>query len=390
MATSVLDEKTKAKAYEQAKSGDWDAVGQTINDLAGYKEEVDSVGNVSLSGGANRDAASKYMKDLQREFGYNAEDYYSKKSSGSLSGSASTSGYGSGGSASGGGNDYTKYLEDMYAANLESEFAALKSAYDQNVLELDRQNDAIAEAYRAARNQAAQQSALERQRMNEFAVAQGLNTGTAGQMALSQNAAYLGSLGSIGAQEASALADTALTRAQLAADYQNDLNRTRSQINADRSQALYQELIRQQEAAAAAEAAAQKAIMEQEKFDYQKEQDALDYRLALAKLQQSGSNAETMETYKPRLTYAQVMDAVENGLVTDSIRNDYEYYVGTPYNPVSSVNQLSETARNLYNHYVATGGGLTDARKIDLAMAFDEGRINNDELNYILDALGVA
>lgn len=87
------------------------------------------------------------------------------------------SGYGSYSGGNGGYSDMTDYINDLYAQQLEAELAALKSAYDSNVAEVESQNDRIAEQYRTARNQAAAQNALESQRMNEMGIAQGLNTG---------------------------------------------------------------------------------------------------------------------------------------------------------------------------------------------------------------------
>ena len=147
-------------------------------------------------------------------------------------------------------DDMTQYINDMYAQSLEAELAALKSAYDSNVAELESQNDRIAEQYRAARNQAAGQNELQRMQMNELGSAQGLNTGATGQMALAQSMAYQGNLGNLWAQEAQTQADVDLALAQLIQQYNANVNQTTAQINAQRNQALYDEMVRQQEWAA--------------------------------------------------------------------------------------------------------------------------------------------
>ena len=83
----VLDEKKKLLAYEQAKQGNWDAVGETINELAGfYKDGVDSTGNQGWSGkGENWGAAKQFMNDLQKEFNYNANAVFSIYTNGTFS-----------------------------------------------------------------------------------------------------------------------------------------------------------------------------------------------------------------------------------------------------------------------------------------------------------------
>jgi hypothetical protein len=104
---NVLDEKLKAQAYEQAKNNNWDAVGETINQLAGYhKDGVDSTGNVGWSGsGENWAAAKKYMNDLQSEFSYDANEYYGnmiRENGGNYTGSSGGGSRGSSGGSSGG------------------------------------------------------------------------------------------------------------------------------------------------------------------------------------------------------------------------------------------------------------------------------------------------
>ena len=135
-------------------------------------------------------------------------------------------------------NNLSKYLEDMYASNMEAELAALKNAYDQNVSKLEASNDEIAEMYRAARNQTAAQNALEVQRMNEFGVAQGLGSGSAGQMALAQSAAYQNNLGNLFAQEAQEKAEMERAAMDLATQYSNALLQTQANSNAQLNGAL--------------------------------------------------------------------------------------------------------------------------------------------------------
>ena len=150
----------------------------------------------------------------------------------------------------GGYSDMTQYLENMYANNLQAELAALKGAYDKNVAELESQNDKIADQYRAARNQTAATNDIEKQNMTERAAASGLNTGTSGQMALSQSMAYQGALGNLQKQQAADQAAVNMALADLAREYNTGVNQATAASNAEMAKAIYSEMIRQQDLAA--------------------------------------------------------------------------------------------------------------------------------------------
>lgn len=154
------------------------------------------------------------------------------------------------GASVGGNSSMTDYINDLYAQNLEAELQALKSAYDSNVAEVENQNEKIAEQYRSARNQAAANNALESQQMRELGIAQGLNTGATGQMALAQSAAYQNNLGNLWASEAQDQADVDMTLANLLNEYNSNVQQVTANSNAQRAQALYQEMVRQQNLAA--------------------------------------------------------------------------------------------------------------------------------------------
>lgn len=353
--THANDSADHKAAYEAAQRGDWDAVGTAINRVGAQSRTED--GSIDMA------AANQYMQELQNQFGYDAKTYYDQQYD-KVHGNGSAAVYDATGGAvktyedlvrqvgaqkaeqiatqptssqlgmqaasslpglslstgmttSAGGNDMTKYLEAMYAQNLEAELAALKSAYDNNVAELESRNDQIAEQYRAARNQAAAQNALEQQSMNERALATGLNTGTSGQIALAQNMAYQGNLGNLWAQEAQDKAQSDLALAQLMRDYTAGVNQTTANINAQRAQAIYNEMIRQQELAAAQQA----AQLEQERYErewlYEQEQDRLALELAYAQLAAKQDKKETpnLTARESALRTGAYWDA-DNGVLT--------------------------------------------------------------------------
>ena len=250
----------------------------------------------------------------------------------------------------GGHNDMTDFLKDMFAQNLEAELNALKTAHDNNVAELESRNDMIAEQFRAARNQAAAQNALEVQGMNERALATGLNTGTSGQLALSQSMAYQNNLGNLWAQEAQQQAESDRLMAEFLRDYNASVNQATATNNAMLQEAIYKELIRQEEMAAAAEA----ARLEQERYDrewkYMLEQDELDRQLAYAQLE--AKNAPKADPYKPAFDLEEVEYQLSIGNATPGVLKAYEYYHQTPYNPdTAPVSDSGGMEANQYQTY---------------------------------------
>ena len=190
----------------------------------------------------------------------------------------------SGGNSNVGYGDAFQYIRDMYAANSASQLAALKAAYEQNVMDYNAQDDLISAEAQRQRNQAAAQNELQRMYMNEMGIMQGLNTGTTGQMALAQSAALQGNLASIGTQEQQALADSALERSKLKVQYSAAVDQAIAQNNYELANALYQEYVRQDTLAQQAAAAAQDQANWQAQFDYQKQQDAWTNAAAQAEL----------------------------------------------------------------------------------------------------------
>lgn len=190
----------------------------------------------------------------------------------------------SGGNSNVGYGDAFQYIRDMYAANSASQLAALKAAYEQNVMDYNAQDDLISAEAQRQRNQAAAQNELQRMYMNELGIMQGLNTGATGQLALAQSAALQGNLASIGTQEQQALADSALERSKLKVQYSAAVDQAIAQNNYELANALYQEYVRQDTLAQQAAASAQDQANWQAQFDYQKQQDAWTNAAAQAEL----------------------------------------------------------------------------------------------------------
>lgn len=300
--THANDSAAHQKAYQAAQSGDWDAAGKAVNEIA-------------MSGGTNSDGsydmrdANSYMQELQNEFGYNAKDYYNglydqAYGSGSASAFDTTGGaiktidqwnaltggaaapsqaLTTGGNQTGiTGGDASQYLQEMYAQQIAAQLAALKSTYEQNVADIRAQDDLITAAYDKQRNQAAAQNDLQRMYMNEMGLTQGLNTGATGQLALAQSAALQGNLATIGSQEAQSLADNALNLTKLTAQYKNAADQAAAEGNAQLASALYEEYVRQQQMAWQYQQAAQEQANWEAQFAYQQQANDRNYANTMA------------------------------------------------------------------------------------------------------------
>lgn len=141
--------------------------------------------------------------------------------------------------------DLSQYLNELYAAQAAQAQAQLEAQWRQSQLALEAQQRQIAAQHQEARNETAAQSELNRQAFNEFAVANGLNTGTSGQAQIAQNAALQGSLGAISASEAGAMSDNELAQRQLEIEYNSAIAQAQAAGNAALAEALYQEYVRQ-------------------------------------------------------------------------------------------------------------------------------------------------
>ena len=346
--THANDSAAHNEAYEAAKRGDWDAVGIAVNKIG--------MSTPDGNGGYDMSDANAYMKELSDQFGYNSKDYYDKKyeqaygdgaskQSGTIAGTGGASG-GVGPAAVGTGwNDASQYLKDMYAQKNAAELAALKSTYEQNVADSMAQDDLITSAYDKQRNQAAAQNDLQRMYMNEYGIMRGLNTGASGQMALAQSAAYQGNMAQLGAQEAKSLADNALTREKLAIAYSNAVDQAAAEGDYQLAQALYNEYVRQDELARQAAAAEQEQANWLEKFNYQKEQDAL-----------------AQKNWQAQFDYQKAQDDLNYQLTLQKL---YGANVGSTGSPVKTPsvgynngNLTNEQVKVLQNHYGVTADGL--------------------------------
>ena len=262
-----------------------------------YDENGYAVSAINVRNGAAReDLANVYPRvDADGELIYPT---YADGTRGS--GYAGTSG-GYGGGVSGGAisrkssgytepqqvNDLSDYLRDIYRQQMQANLSALEGAYNANVTRMRRQGELIPQKYDAMRNLAAAQNELSRRNFGEYAAARGLNTGTSGQAELARSAELQRNLADLGAQEAEASGNLESELTALDQQYNAAVAQAQASGNADLANALYQELVRRQSAAAAqaeADAEQQRWLAE---FEASRKDAADNLALAYAKLEAS-------------------------------------------------------------------------------------------------------
>lgn len=187
--------------------------------------------------------------------------------------------------------DLSDYLRDMYRQQMQANLSALEGAYNANVTRLRRQGELAPQKYDAMRNLAAAQNELSRRNFGEYAAARGLNTGTSGQAELARSAELQRNLADLGAQEAEASGNLESELTALEQQYNAAVAQAQASGNADLANALYQELVRRQSAAAAqaeADAEQQRWLTE---FEASRKDAADNLALAYAKLEASNKKS---------------------------------------------------------------------------------------------------
>lgn len=240
-------------------------------------------------------------------------------------------------------------LRQQKAAELEASLSNLANAYQQNMNGYNQQAALLPQTYESARNATAAQNAQAGREFDERALAMGLSSGARGQAQLSRSAAYQNAMTQIDQQQANAQSDIDLAKNNLTTNYNNTVANARAQNEASLSDALYNELVRQEE---------------QQRSDLQRAQQ---YQLQLAQLAQgvgdyswlnqlgidtsayerqqaslAAQAAAEAAAYKPTFTVAQIQSEIKNAQkagVTPSanVLRDYEYYYGEPYGGVATL-----------------------------------------------------
>ena len=140
--------------------------------------------------------------------------------------------------------DQSGYIDELYDAARGRALSALEGAYDAQLSALDAEESALPAAYRAAKNAAAGDAAVERRNMDESFAAAGLGSGAAGQARLALSTELLGSLSALDSERAARSADIAARRTEALAEYRSAIASAIAQNETARAQALYEEAVR--------------------------------------------------------------------------------------------------------------------------------------------------
>lgn len=251
--------------------------------------------------------ANDSANQVRNQYGYAAE--FANQDIANVSAqNASTTGAGTGGSGGGSGGDvedYTGYLEELYASQRDSNLKQLQAAYQQNVAALDQAAEKIPGAYRAARNRTAGASELAKRNFAEYASSTGLNSGAEGQGELARNVTLQNNLNSINTQEASSLSDLELQRTELENQYNSAIAQAKTDNNFQLAQALYQEKVRVNDAILNQMNQQAALNLQQSQFDWQVGQQAWQNQLT----QQQYADSQGQQRYNNVLSLTQVLGA---------------------------------------------------------------------------------
>lgn len=249
--------------------------------------------------------------------------------------------------------DQRDYLSQLYASQLEAQKEALKQAYEQNLSDLQAEQDKLGANYQSARNQTAAQSALSQQRFNETAAAYGLNTGTAGQAALSYSNQLQSDISSLQAAESAANAEIERQRTNLSKEYQSAMVQAQATNNYELFQALYQEAVR-----------VDQALQQQSQFNSQ--QAMQQYQMLLDKYNSDREWQMTQGQWdmtQQQWQYQQQQDQYEKDLSAAELlaaAGDYSAYgklFGWDQAKIDQMNNAWKMANTITSSSGAGGGG---------------------------------
>lgn len=274
------------------------------------------------------------------------------------------------------------YLSRLYDAQTQAQKAALESAYQQNLNTLQAQRAQVPQQYETARNQAAAQSEVERQRWNEYAAATGLNTGASGQAQLALSNVLQSNLANINRAQADALSQLDLQINNLTTQYRNEVARAIAEGDFAKAQALYNNyqaerdrMIQQQQYMSSLDYnyATLDRLRENDAYSRESNEYERNYSIALTAAQYSGDfsgmaafgwtpeqiNSARQEWIRqrtptggsggqglPRLKAEQAMEAYLQGITTPEVLATLGYYYGSqdPYGLLTATQPDTPTA----------------------------------------------
>lgn len=136
-------------------------------------------------------------------------------------------------------------IQNTYNAALNNTNAGLKTAYDQNLSDLQAARDKISPQYQQSSNALAAEYERQKRNNNMQGAANGLNTGAGSQLALGQSMAYQRNAGNLARSENEALNEANRGIADLGVQYQNQIAQAVAANDYKQAQAMLDEYERQ-------------------------------------------------------------------------------------------------------------------------------------------------
>ena len=136
-------------------------------------------------------------------------------------------------------------IQNTYNAALNNTNAGLKTAYDQNLSDLQAARDKISPQYQQSANALAAEYERQKRNNNMQGAANGLNTGAGSQLALGQSMAYQRDAGNLARSENEALNEANRGIADLGVQYQNQIAQAVAANDYKQAQAMLDEYERQ-------------------------------------------------------------------------------------------------------------------------------------------------
>lgn len=164
--------------------------------------------------------------------------------------------------------DYSAYLKQLSDAKKRKDMDALRSAYEKSVAQLQQAGAGLDREYRQEKNTAAGASAQAGRNFAQYAAANGLTNGAAGQAELARNIALQNDLAALDREKAGKKADLSIRTAQALADYETGKAQVEADAEAELAQSLYKEQVRQEETAYEAARDAVKDAQWQRELDF--------------------------------------------------------------------------------------------------------------------------
>ena len=145
--------------------------------------------------------------------------------------------------------DYSEYLKQLSDAKKSKSIAALQAAYENSVAQLQQAGSGLDREYRQEKNAAAGASEQAGRNFAQYAAANGLTNGAAGQAQLARSIALQNDLNALNREKAGKRADLNARMAQAFADYETGKAQVQADAEAELAQNLYKEQVRQEQAA---------------------------------------------------------------------------------------------------------------------------------------------